>query len=109
MTDQNIAVLFAKVRRFGWHEEKHERNWLVHKIDFEDARGILDGDTLIIRSDRHGEVRYQIFGYVDDREVAAACTLRDDQCWLISVRSARRDERRKYFAGFSRRPTPGQD
>ncbi|WP_436199483.1 BrnT family toxin [Astrobacterium formosum] len=109
MTEEHIARLFAGVRTFGWHEDKRRRNRLVHGIDFEDARAILDGDTHIIRSDRHDEERYQIFGYVDDREIAVACTLRGNQCWLISARRARRDERRKYYAGLTRRPAARDD
>ncbi len=39
-----------------------------HKIDFEDVRSIFEDYTFIRRSDRHGEVRYQIFGYVHGQE-----------------------------------------
>jgi uncharacterized DUF497 family protein len=90
-----IQGLFAGVRDFGWDPKKRQSNLRDHKIDFEDVSGILDGYTFIRRSDRHGEVRYQIFGYVQEREVAVACTLRGTLCWLISVQRARRDERRK--------------
>uniref|UniRef100_UPI003521DCE4 BrnT family toxin n=1 Tax=Rhodoplanes tepidamans TaxID=200616 RepID=UPI003521DCE4 len=65
-------------------------------MDFEDARAVFDGEVFIRRSDRHGETRYQVFGWIDGREVAVACTLRGDLCWIISARRARRDERRRF-------------
>ena len=66
-----LQLLFAGVRGFGWNPKKRKSNLRDHKIDFEDVTGIFDGYTFIRRSDRHGEVRYQIFGYVQGREVAA--------------------------------------
>jgi uncharacterized protein len=106
---EDVQRLFAGVRDFGWNPKKRESNLRDHKIDFEDARGILDGYTFIRRSDRHGEVRYQVFGYVEGREVAVACALRRSLCWLISARRARRDERRKYYDRFKGLPEEGQD
>jgi uncharacterized DUF497 family protein len=91
---------FERINTFEWHEKKR---------DFEDVKGIFDGYTFVRRSDRHGEIRYQIFGYVDRREVAVACTIRGNVCWLISARRARRDERRKYYEGLAGRPPTGQD
>ena len=107
--DDAVQELFARVRAFGWNEDKRASNLRVHQIDFEGVRSILDGDAFIRRSDRHGEVRYQIFGYVDGREVAVACTLREDVCWIISARRARRDERRKYYDRFAGRSPTEQD
>lgn len=106
---EDLQRLFAHVREFGWNPKKRERNLRDHKIDFEDVRGIFDGYTFIRRSDRHGEIRYQIFGYVDGREVAVACTLRGDLCWIISARRARKDERRKYYRGLAGRSPTGED
>ena len=88
---------FAGVRDFGWNPKKRESDLRDYKIDFEDVRGILDGYTFTRRSDRHGEVRYQIFGYVQGQEIAVACALRGSLCWIISARRARRDERQKYY------------
>ena len=89
--------------------EKTRSNLRDHEIDFEDVRGILDGYTFIRRSDRHGEIRYQIFGYVQGREIAVACALRGSHCWIISARRARRDERKKYYDRFKGLPEEGQD
>ena len=106
---EDVQQLFAGVRDFGWTPKKRESNLRDHKIDLEDVRGILDGYTFIRRSDRHGEVRYQIFGYVQGREIAVACALRGSLCWIISARRARRDERRKYYDRFKGFPKEGQD
>jgi uncharacterized DUF497 family protein len=106
---EDVQRLFAGVRDFGWNPKKRETNLRDHRIDFEDVRGILDGPTFIRRSDRNDEVRYQIFGYVQGKEVAVACALRGTVCWLISARRARRDERRKYYDRFKGYPEEGQD
>ena len=106
---EDVQPLFVGVRDFGWNPNKRETNLRDHQIDFEDVRSILDGYTFIRRSDRHDEVRYQIFGYVEGREVAVACALRGSLCWIISARRARRDERRKYYDRFKGLPEEGQD
>ncbi|WP_063627833.1 BrnT family toxin [Bradyrhizobium sp. WSM3983] len=104
---EDLQPLFAGVRDFGWDPKKRATNLRTHRIDFEDARGILDGYTFIRRSDRNDEIRYQIFGYIDGREVA--CALRGAVCWLISVRRAQRDEREKYYHRFKGLPQKGED
>ena len=109
MDEDQYIDLFERVETFEWHEKKRELNFRVHKIDFRDVKGIFDGYTFIRRSDRHGEVRYQVFGYVDGREVAVACTIHGNACRLISARRARRDERRKYYQGGARRSPTRQN
>lgn len=106
---EDLQQLFAEIRDFGWNPTKRESNLRDHKIDFEDAKGILDGYTFIRRSDRHGEVRYQIFGYVHGQEIAVACAVRGTLCWLISARRARRDERRKYYDRIEGQSEPRKD
>ena len=106
---EDVQRLFADVRDFGWNPKKRETNLIDHKIDFEDVKRILDGPTFIRRSDRHGEVRYQIFGYLQGREVAVACALRGSLFWVISARPARRDERRKYYNRLPILPDEGKD
>jgi hypothetical protein len=106
---EDTQRLFAGVRDFGWDPKKREHNLRNHGIDFEDVGGFLDGYTFIRRSDRHGEVRYQIFGYLQGREIAVACALRGTLCWIISARRARRDERKKYYDRFKGLPEEGQD
>jgi uncharacterized protein (DUF4415 family) len=86
MTQEDYAVAFEQIRFFSWNEKKRESNLRKHKIDFEDAKAILDGPIFIRRSDRHGEIRYQIFGYVQGREVSVTCTHRGSLCHIISAR-----------------------
>ena len=106
---EDLQELFARVREFDWNPKKRELNLRDHKIDFVDVKGIFDGYTFVRRSDRHGETRYQVFGYVYEREIAVACTIRGKVCWLISARRASRAERRKYYAGLAGRSPAGQD
>ena len=109
MAQKGLSALFAGIRDFGWDPKKRETNLLDHMIDFEDARGVIEGFTFIRRSDRHGEIRYQVFGYVKGREIAVVCTLRGSLCRIISARRANYAERRKYYDRLSRLPRPGED
>lgn len=109
MSPQDAESLIALVRAFGWHDTKRATNLRDHKIDFEDVKGIFDGPTFVRRSDRHGEIRYQVFGIIQQREVAVACTVEGGLCWIISARRARRDERRKFYAGLAGRSPAGED
>jgi uncharacterized protein len=109
MADE-FPELFAKIRTFGWDNNK--RDWTLRErgIDFDEVRFIFDGPIVVDRSDRKGEVRYVVFGFLDDREVAVVCTFRSDVCWIISARRARKDERKKYHDRLPRRSAPeGQD
>ena len=109
MAENKIAALFAGVRSFGWNPKKRENNLRDHKVDFEDAKRIIEGYTFIRRSDRHGEIRYQIFGYLEGQEITVACTLRGTLCWIISARRASREERRKYYGRLALQSRQGQN
>jgi uncharacterized protein len=106
---EDCQDLFARIRAFGWDNSKRDRVLRERGIDFDDARSILDGPTIIRRSDRKDEVRYMVFGFLDDVEVVLICTLRGEVCWIISARRARRDERKKYHSRLPRRSEQGQD
>ena len=95
--EEDYSARFARIAKFDWNPKKRATNLRDHKIDFEDVKGIFDGYTFVRRSDRHGEIRYQVFGYVHGHEVAVAFEIRGDVCWLISVRRASRSERRKFY------------
>jgi uncharacterized DUF497 family protein len=107
--DYTIRRLFDGIRTFSWHETKRRENLRKHRIDFEDARHILENRVHIRRSDRYGEIRYQIFGFVDGKEIAVACTVESTDCRIISARRARKDERRRYYDRLARRRPAGKD
>lgn len=94
---------FGCIREFEWDERKRAHNFRKHGIDFNDVRSIFDGPIVASRSDRGSEVRYLIFGYVDEQEFAVACTFREARCRIISARRARSDEREKYYRGLQGR------
>jgi uncharacterized protein len=107
---EDVAELFAKIRDFEWDPAKREQILRKRHIDFQDARLVFAGPTYIRRSDRKGEARYMVFGFLEDIEVVVVCTLRGnsaDICHVISARRARRDERKKYHAHFPRRSKEG--
>src|SRR4029077_1341241 len=63
-----ILRLLEGIRSFGWHENKRKSNLQKHKLDFMDACRVFDNPVVVHRSDRHGEVRYQVLGTVEGRE-----------------------------------------
>jgi hypothetical protein len=109
MIEDDHAALFARIRRFGWDNRKRDQILREREIDFDDVRFVFDGPIAVRRSDRKGEARYMVFGFLDDVELVVICTLRGDLCWIILARRARRDERKKYHNRLPRRPTQGQD
>jgi uncharacterized DUF497 family protein len=109
MPPKDADDMVARIRAFGWNETKRASNLRVHGIDFADVKGIFDGPFFIRRSDRHDEIRYQVFGIVEGREIAVACAFRGEVCWIISARRARKDERRKYYDHRKRRSPARKD
>jgi uncharacterized DUF497 family protein len=109
MTGNTWEELFARVRAFEWDDDKRDINLREHKIDFPDALRVMDGQIFVRRSDRGDEVRYMVFGFVNDDETVVVCTFRGENCRIISARRARRDERKKYYGGLSRRSEARED
>ena len=109
---EDVAELFARIRDFEWDPAKRERILRKRHIDFQDTRLVFAGPTFIRRSDRKGEARYMVFGFLEDIEVVVICTFRGntaDICHVISARRARRDERKKYHSRLPQRSEAGQD
>ena len=99
----------TQIATFEWDERKRLINLREHKIDFLDARRVVDGPIFIRRSDRKGEARFLVYGVIEAIEVVVICTFRGKHCRIISARRARRDERKKYHSGLPGRSAPGQD
>jgi uncharacterized DUF497 family protein len=110
MTEEEFQRLLADVRQFDWDANKREQTFRERHIAFDDAPIVFQGPIMVQRSDRMGEERYVVFGFLEDVEVVFVCTFRGTTCWIISARRARRDERKKYHHRLSRRPTaPDQE
>lgn len=109
MAEENFEQVFAQVRDFDWDPIKRAKTFEERGIDFSDAPHLFDGPILTRRSDRKGEVRYMVFGFLAEVEVVFVCTIRGSTCWIMSARRARRDEREKYHAPLPRRPAPDQE
>jgi uncharacterized DUF497 family protein len=109
MVDDDTAARFAHIRAFEWDERKRQINLDDHGIDFRDAQRVFDETYLVRQSERKGENRFVIYGFVDGWEIVVICTFRGENCRLISARRARKDERRKYHGGLTLRSQTGQD
>jgi len=97
MAEEDFARLLANIRDYDWNPTKRDQVFRERHIAFEDARIAFQGPITVLRSDRKGESRYMVFGLLEDVEVVFVCTFRDDICWIISARRARRDERKEYY------------
>jgi uncharacterized DUF497 family protein len=85
------------VIEFEWDEAKRLANIEKHDIDFRRARLLFDGRTILITLvPKPVEIRLSAIGELDGRMVTAYWTIRGRMIRLISVRRARREERRKY-------------
>jgi hypothetical protein len=85
------------VFEFEWDEAKRLANIEKHDIDFRRARLLFDGRTILITLvPKPVEIRLSAIGELDGRMVTAYWTIRGRMIRLISVRRARREERRKY-------------
>lgn len=86
---------------FEWDEEKRRRNIERHGYDFLDGVLVLTGEHYCRYSPRLGEERWLAIGSVAGSEIAVAFTLRGEReeiARIISVRRAKRRERRQYHA-----------
>jgi uncharacterized DUF497 family protein len=92
---------------FEWDERKRRTNLAKHGIDFEAAKLMFEG-TFIEREDRrrgYGERRIVAYGEASGVVLCVVYTRREDRLRIISVRRARRDERKDYHAATSARRT----
>jgi uncharacterized protein len=88
--------------KFEWDEAKRRRNLAQHGIDFPDAINLFSGrPVLMMPSPYVGEDRLLATGLLGERFITAVFTWRGDTIRLISVRSARRAERREYNENYA--------
>ena len=86
------------ISSFEWDEGKRRANLAKHGLDFEDAVLALDEDAYLYRSTWQDEERWIAVCQEDARLIAVVFTMRGSVCRIISVKVARRNERRKYHA-----------
>jgi len=68
--------------------EKRARTLAERGLDFAAAGAVFAGMTLTLKDDRvdYGEIRYQTYGYLNDRLVIVVWTPRADVRHIISMR-----------------------
>ena len=83
--------------RYEWDETKRQTNLAKHGVDFSDVERFEWGDAVIISNDRHGEVRFVAYGYIDNRLHVVVYTIRTNITRrVISIRKANPREMRTY-------------
>ena len=83
--------------RYEWDETKRQTNLAKHGVDFSDVERFEWGDAVIISNDRHGEVRFVAYGYIDNRLHVVVYTIRANITRrVISIRKANPREMRTY-------------
>jgi len=83
---------------FEWDEAKNEANVAKHKVSFETASMVWDGDVVEFVDERYdyGGSRIVAIGQVEGVELTVVYTLRRNVRRIISARRASRYERRTY-------------
>jgi uncharacterized protein len=91
------------VEKVRWNLAKAESNWQKHGVRFVEAETIFDDEHVAwLEDEEHseGEDRYLAIGEsISRRLLVVSYTIRDDEAWLISARSATSTERRRYMRG----------
>jgi uncharacterized protein len=87
---------------FEFDPHKSASNKLKHGIDFMEAQELWQVRTVVVRSDRSGEVRYaRIAMHRDGTLWTAIYTHRETNIRIISVRKASRSDRKLYEENIS--------
>ena len=82
---------------FEWDEAKRESNIEKHNLDFRDETFLFDGRPIFTwLSDYPEEVRFASVGQINNKLLTVVWTWRSDLRRIISYRSARDVEKRKY-------------
>ncbi len=83
-----------------------KRDWTLASrgLDFADAARVLDGSgfTLVDERADYGEVRYQSYGLLGERQVIVVWTWRGDNRHVISMRKCNAREQARYRSRISR-------
>ncbi len=82
--------------KLEWDENKRRSNLEKHGLDFLDARLVLQDNHLLKQTSYSSEQRWLAVGLLEEIEVTIIYTKRQDKIRIISMRRARREERRAY-------------
>jgi uncharacterized DUF497 family protein len=86
---------------FEWDEAKRQSNLRKHQFDFTRIARLLAGPHVFAAGNAHPfEVRWLVTGLLEARIVTAVVTLRGERIRIISLRSARSVEKRRYQATY---------
>ncbi len=82
---------------FVWDENKRQANIAKHGFDFIHADQVLCEPHIALKSNYSGdEVRFLAVGMIENRIATVVYTMRGEQYRIISIRSARDEERRAF-------------
>ena len=89
--------------QYEWDEQKRLGNVRKHRIDFQDAVRIFEGDTLLMEHDRldYGERRFVSLGLLQRRVIVVVHVEQTGVTRIISARKATKYEQRIYLEGIA--------
>ena len=89
--------------QYEWDEQKRLGNVRKHRIDFQDAVRIFEGDTLLMEDDRldYGERRFVSLGLLQRRVIVVVHVEQTGVTRIISARKATKYEQRIYLEGIA--------
>lgn len=88
--------------KFQWDETKRLQNISKHNLDFKDSLPVfIDKRSIVRPSPRSGEDRYIMIGQLERKIIAIVYVLRDENIRLISMRSARKQEKELWLKNIS--------
>ncbi len=85
--------------KFEWDDNKRRINLRKHGLDFTNAYRAFNEDAFVITDDRedYNESRYILLGFMRERIVVIAFTVRGDVIRVISMRKANKREQKSYL------------
>ena len=81
---------------YEWNEEKRQANIAKHGFDFIHADAVLSNPHIRLASHYQGEERFLAVGQIQGRIATVIYTMRENRYRIISIRSARNDEKQAY-------------
>ena len=88
------------VMRYIYDPDKKAKNLKKHRLDFDDARGVIEsGQTVTFEDQRYAydEVRYITLGLLRGEVVAISTTETETTVRIFSMRKAEKNEQKIYF------------